>query len=205
MFLDEIGEAPPALQVKLLRALETKQIERLGSEVSLPVDFRVIAATNRDLTDEIQKGTFREDLFYRLNVVSIKLEPLSERPEDIPLLAERFLKRFAQKSGRKLAFSDEALELLKGYVWPGNVRELQNMVERAVTLARDDTLGPELFTGLGAERLATAPEKLSEVERSHIERMLKKHNWSIQLTAEKLGIHRNTLTQKIKEYGLKKQ
>ncbi|HSG99649.1 MAG TPA: sigma-54 dependent transcriptional regulator, partial [candidate division Zixibacteria bacterium] len=205
LFLDEIGEAPLTLQVKLLRALETKQIERLGSETSIPVDFRLVAATNRDLKSAISRGSFREDLYYRLNVVSIILPPLTERVEDIEILAERFLAEFAQKSGKRLNLSDDARALLRGYTWPGNVRELQNMIERAVTLARSETLGPELFSGLGTEAPATAPEKLADIERAHIERMLTKHHWSIQLTAEKLGIHRNTLTQKIKEYGLNRE
>lgn len=201
LFLDEIGEAPLSLQVKLLRALETRQIERLGSESSVSADFRLLTATNADLEARIASGQFREDLFYRLNVVQVVVPSLRERPEDIRLLAESFLSRFGARAGREnLTLTDQAHELLAHYNWPGNVRELQNFIERAVTLSDGAELGPELFTGIGTS--AHTSDKLADVETAHIERLLRLNDWSIGATAEKLGIHRNTLTQKIKDYGL---
>lgn len=205
LFLDEIGEAPLSLQVKLLRALETGEFERLGSEVSVSSDFRLVAATNRDLKRAMQEGAFREDLFYRLNVVSIDLLPLSERPEDIETLAKHFLsERSAGSACDSLTFSAEALNLLKSYHWPGNVRELQNMVERAVTLSDSEILGPEMFGGLVTEGSPVCSDALADIERAQIEKILKRNNWSITASAVILGIHRNTLTQKIKDYNLTK-
>ena len=204
LFLDEIGEAPPAMQVKLLRSLETGQIERVGSEVTVDVDIRVVAATNLDLEKALDEGSFRQDLYYRLNVVRIELPALVDRPEDIPILAERSLALSSAKAGKAdLRFSSEALDVLCKYNWPGNVRELQNMIERAVTLSRSNELGPELFAGLRGGEVVEYPERLNEIEKRHIEIILKRCNWNITESAEKLGIHRNTLSQKIKDYVLK--
>lgn len=206
LFLDEIGEAPLALQVKLLRSLETHQIERLGSESVVELDLRVIAATNADLEVSIKSGTFREDLYYRINVVRIEVPPLTARPEDIKPLAESFLKTLARRARREnLSLTPEALELLMSYDWPGNVRELQNMIERAVTLSRGESLGVEYFSGLASEEsaLAALPESLDEMEKRHIQRLLSLNDWNIGQTAERLGIHRNTLTQKIKDHHLR--
>lgn len=205
LFLDEIGEASLALQVKLLRALDTHQIERLGSESVIKLDLRVIAATNIDLETAIKNGTFREDLYYRVNVVRIEVPPLTARHEDIKVLAESFLKKYARRARREnLTLTAGALELLMSYDWPGNVRELQNMIERAVTLSRGESLGAEYFSGLAAEdtALAALPETLAEMEKRHIQRLLALNDWNIGKTAERLGIHRNTLTQKIKDHQL---
>ncbi|MFQ5607320.1 MAG: sigma-54-dependent transcriptional regulator, partial [Candidatus Zixiibacteriota bacterium] len=206
LFLDEIGESPGPLQVKLLRALETHQIERLGSEAAIDLDLRVITATNAELDEAIKAGTFREDLYYRINVVRIEVPSLAERPEDILSLAENFLGVYARRARRQeLTLTPEACKLLVSYHWPGNVRELQNLIERAVTLSRNDRLGPELFGGLSGEdaALAALPESLAEMEKRHIQRILSLNDGNIGVTADKLGIHRNTLTQKIKEYKLR--
>ncbi|GBC92561.1 Transcriptional regulatory protein ZraR [bacterium HR15] len=146
LFLDEIGDIPPLIQVKLLRVLQEREIERLGSNKPIPVDVRLVAATNRDLEQAVQAGTFRADLFYRLQVVHIHLPPLRERPEDIPLLIEHFVRKYAQENNRAMhEVSPEALQLLKAYPWPGNVRELENAIESSVVLAPPDapTLLPE--------------------------------------------------------------
>ncbi|MEN3000605.1 MAG: sigma-54 dependent transcriptional regulator [Armatimonadota bacterium] len=146
LFLDEIGDIPPLIQVKLLRVLQEREIERLGSNKPIPVDVRLVAATNRDLEQAVQAGSFRADLFYRLQVVHIHLPPLRERPEDIPLLVEHFIRKYAEENRRAMqTVSQEAMEILKHYPWPGNVRELENTIESAVVLAPPDatTLLPE--------------------------------------------------------------
>ncbi len=206
LFLDEIGEAPMTLQVKLLRALETKEIEPLGSENSVGVDFRLIAATNKNLEKAVAEKMFREDLFYRLNVIRIVAPELADRGEDIVELAQVFLERFAARSGRgEIAFSSEALQTLQAYNWPGNVRELQNMIERAVILTAGAVINAEAFMGLSASTSRQKrPTTMAEMEERHIRQALEEHNWSIGVTAEALGIHRNTLTQKVKDYQLKK-
>ncbi len=210
LFLDEIGEAPMTLQVKLLRALETREIEPLGSENSVAVDFRLIAATNKDLEKTVSDGNFREDLFYRLNVIRVAAPALVDRGADIIELAQVFLTRFALRSVRgDLKFSEEALVALQAYSWPGNVRELQNMIERAVILTAGDVIGAEAFAGLShaSRPELTQPERpltLAAMEERHIRRTLDENKWSIGVTAEALGIHRNTLTQKIKDYQLKR-
>jgi two-component system NtrC family response regulator len=144
--LDEIGDIPPLIQVKLLRVLQEREIERLGSNTPIPIDVRLVAATNRNLEEAVAAGTFREDLFYRLQVVHIHLPPLRERREDIPLLADHFLKKFAQENGRALqGISPEAMHILQNACWKGNVRELENVIESAVVLSPPDatTLLPE--------------------------------------------------------------
>ena len=143
VFLDEIGDMSPKVQVELLRVLEEKLVTRVGGTAPVPVDFRVICATNRDLQAAVRDGRFREDLFWRLNVFPIEIPPLRERPEDIPVLAEHFLARFAQAMSRQpMRFSPEAMDALAAYPWPGNVRELQNAIERAVVVGRGDVVGP---------------------------------------------------------------
>jgi len=208
LFLDEIGEAPLTLQVKLLRSLETRHIEPLGSENSIEVDFRLIAATNKDLEKAVADGSFREDLFYRLNVIRVTAPSLAERPTDIAELAQVFLQRFAARSGRSaVSFTDEALKALQAYSWPGNVRELQNMIERALILTPGNTIDATAFAGLSAAGGSAnkPPKTLAEMESRHIRAALQEHNWSIGVTAEALGIHRNTLTQKIKDYRIKRE
>jgi DNA-binding NtrC family response regulator len=206
LFLDEIGEMPPTMQVKLLRVLEDRTIERLGGVKPIPLDLRLIAATNRDLDAMVADGRFREDLFYRLNVVRINLPSLSDRSGDILLLAKRFVESASRKQGKKvLGISPEAASALTSYHWPGNVRELENVIQRALVLTHSDYLTRDdlglpisegVSAGSGSVRL------MADVERDHIKYCLDQLGWNLGLTAEKLGIHRNTLRGKIKEYGL---
>ncbi|HTY76697.1 MAG TPA: sigma-54 dependent transcriptional regulator [Candidatus Bathyarchaeia archaeon] len=211
LFLDEIGEMAPGLQVKLLRVLQSGEVRPVGSTQVITVDARVVAATNRDLEPMIRRGTFREDLFYRLNVIPIALPPLRERREDIPLLAEHFLARFSQRQGRVLRLSAGATERLLRYAWPGNVRELENAMERLAILARDETieagdLPPHIGAGLA---LGTAPglaaeQTLAEAERAHIIQILERCGWNHSRAAEALGIGRTTLWRKLKDYGIER-
>ena len=208
LFLDEIGEMPLTMQVKLLRVLEEKKIERLGSVKEIPLDIRIIAATNRVLEKMVAEGSFREDLYYRLNVVSIKVPPLSERQGDIMLLADNFIRKFSQKSGKNVkGISAGAAEVLTNYSWPGNVRELENMIERGVILCQSNSLSEEDLTGISADKGKVISMReiapLAIVEKEHIKFCLDQLNWNLGECAEKLGIHRNTLRAKIKEYNLK--
>jgi len=206
LFLDEIGEMPLSMQVKLLRVLEEKTIQRLGSVKEITLDIRIIAATNRDLKAMVAEGTFREDLYYRLNVISIPVPPLSERAGDILLLADTFIRRFVKKMGRDIKGIDsDAARLLATYHWPGNVRELENIIERAVVLCPGDRITARDLSGLSG----TAPidaagpvELLADVEKRHIINCLNQLGWNMSACAKELGIHRNTLRSKIKEYGL---
>ncbi|MBC7358536.1 MAG: sigma-54-dependent Fis family transcriptional regulator [Desulfacinum sp.] len=204
LFLDEIGEISPRMQVDLLRVLDEKRFFRVGGEKPIQVDFRVIAATNRDLSKAIAEGRFRSDLFYRLNVISIHVPPLRERVDDIPLLATHFLKRYSRETNKQVdAVSREAMELLKSYSWPGNVRELQNAMERAVVLAKKRRIGLEDLAFLQAPPpLPSADMTLEEVERRHIERVLRSQSGNISRAAEILGIHRSTLHKKVQHYGI---
>jgi two-component system response regulator HydG len=211
LFLDEIGEMTPGLQVKLLRALQSGEVRPVGSTQAITVDARVVAATNRDLEPMIRQGSFREDLFYRLNVIPIVLPPLRERREDIPLLAEHFLARFAERQGRVLRLSAGATERLLRYAWPGNVRELENAMERLAILARDETIDPgDLPPHVGAGlALGPAPglaaeQTLADAERAHIVQMLERYGWNHSRAAEALGIGRTTLWRKLKDYGIEK-
>ncbi len=207
LFLDEIGEMPLTMQVKLLRVLEERKIERLGSVKEIPLDIRIIAATNRNLEKLVSEGRFREDLYYRLNVILIDLPPLKEWTGDILLLAEKFIQKYSKKIGKDVKGIDtQAAEIITSYAWPGNVRELENIVERAVVLTRSEYVTKNDLTGLTPrETLSTAAGAivpLSEVEKRHIKFCLEELGWNIGLCAEKLGIHRNTLRAKIKEYKL---
>jgi len=211
LFLDEIGEMTPGLQVKLLRALQSGEVRPVGSTQVITVDARVVAATNRDLEPMIRQGSFREDLFYRLNVIPIVLPPLRDRREDIPLLAEHFLARFAQRQGRVLRLSAGATERLLLYAWPGNVRELENAMERLAILARDEAIEPgDLPPHIGAGlALGTAPalaaeQTLAEAERAHIIQILERYGGNHSRAAEALGIGRTTLWRKLKDYGIEK-
>jgi len=211
LFLDEIGEMTPGLQVKLLRALQSGEVRPVGSTQVITVDARVVAATNRDLEPMIRQGSFREDLFYRLNVIPIGLPPLRDRREDIPLLAEHFLARFAQRQGRVLRLSAGATERLLRYAWPGNVRELENAMERLAILARDEAIEPgDLPPHIGAGlALGTAPalaaeQTLAEAERAHIIQILERYGGNHSRAAEALGIGRTTLWRKLKDYGIEK-
>jgi DNA-binding NtrC family response regulator len=206
VFLDEIGEVSAKVQVELLRVLEDKAVTRLGGNTPITVDFRVIAATNRDLQAAVRTGQFREDLYWRLNVVNIHIPPLRERPEDIPVLASHFLSRFAQAMSRKpMRFSPEATDALIAYPWPGNVRELQNAVERAVVVGHGEmVLAHDLPLRVTETPNGEAPGSLSEAERAHIQSVLDASGWNISRAARILEIDRVTLYNKIRKYELKK-
>jgi putative PEP-CTERM system response regulator len=209
LFLDEIGEINQNVQIKILRVLQEKKFERVGGEDSLEVDVRVIAATNRDLKEEIQKGTFREDLYYRLNVVNIHVPPLRERKDDIPLLAQAFLQEFAGDNGKPIeGFDPKARAAIYAYPWPGNVRELRNCIESAVVMAANKLIGlDDLPPGLrksADESVVRIPigSSISDAERILIRDTLAAQGGNKSRTAEILGIGRKTLYQKIQEYGL---
>jgi two-component system response regulator HydG len=211
LFLDEIGEMTPALQVKLLRTLQDGEIRPVGATQPITVDVRVLAATHRDLERMIQEGTFREDLFYRLNVIALLLPPLRERREDIPVLAAHFLDRHGSKLGRQLRLSADALDRLLAYPWPGNVRELENAMERTAILSRGDTVGRDDLpphvaagTGLGLAPALPPQHTLAELDRLHILQTLERFGWNHSRAAEALGIGRTTLWRKLKEYGLER-
>ncbi len=208
-FLDEIGEMASSLQVKLLRALQDGEVRRVGANQSTTVDARVVAATNRDLEQRVREGAFREDLFYRLNVIPVTLPPLRERREDIPLLAEHFLERNSRKQGREMRLSPEAVECLLRYSWPGNVRELENAMERTAILSQRGTIGPEELPAHVAAGITLGPAPslprqhgLADIERAHILQTLERLGWSHTRAADALGIGRTTLWRKLKLYGL---
>jgi two-component system response regulator HydG len=210
LFLDEIGDMSLALQSKILRAIQEREIERVGGGETIPVDVRLIAATNRDLRTAIGEGRFREDLYYRLAVVTINLPRLADRGEDLMYLLSHFAREFGARSGKTIRrVSDRAMELLRNHRWAGNVRELRNVIERAVIVATDDTIRAEHLPEelRGGTEMAPEPEvgglaTLADVEARHIGRVLSHTNGQIGAAAEILGIHRNTLARKIKEYGL---
>ncbi|MGE4552897.1 MAG: sigma-54-dependent transcriptional regulator [Desulfovibrionaceae bacterium] len=212
LFLDEIGEMPAALQAKLLRVLQEKTVEPLGSVKSVPTDVRVIAATNRDLAAEIKAGRFREDLYYRLAVLEIRIPPLRERLADLPLLVSFLLGRLGRKNNKPVRTVAPAfLDALGHYDWPGNVRELENVLERALILARSDLLVPELLPPqiLGAEAGCAEPGEaphpalsLEEAEKQALLRTLQQYDGHRERTADALGISRRTLQYKLKKYGL---
>ena len=212
IFLDEVAEMAPATQAKILRVLQEREFEPLGSTQTIKVDTRVIAATNKNLEEEIKKGRFREDLYYRLNVVSLEVPPIRERREDISLLADFFLKRYAEKNKRVLkGFTPRAMDLLMRYDWPGNVRELENVVERAVIMARGEMITPaefpDMLQELDPEVKATyvnlSPGRtLKDVEKDMIIRTLEETAGNRTHAAKILGISRRTLQLKLKEYGI---
>jgi len=201
LFLDEIGDLPTSLQVKLLRVLQEKEVERLGSTLPRKVDVRIIAATNQDLRKKVEEGSFREDLFYRINTINIHIPPLRERKEDILPLAEFFLRKFSKEMGKDIkGFDREARKALLSYQWPGNVRELINVVERAVVLTRKNIITADL---LALEPLKSPFPTLEELEREHIKRALDLAGGNLTRASELLGIHRNTLREKLKKYNLR--
>jgi DNA-binding NtrC family response regulator len=209
LFLDEIGEINQNVQIKLLRVLEEKSFERVGGEETVEVDVRLIAATNRDLKDAIATGVFREDLYYRLNVVNIHIPALRDRKEDIPLLVAAFLKEFSQENGRPIDGIDPKARLaLYNYSWPGNVRQLRNSIESAVVLCKTatitvDDLPPNVRVESGGDFLRLPlGESLAEVEKEVIRSTLAREGGNKSRTAEILGIGRKTLHRKIEEYGL---
>ena len=213
VFLDEIGEMVPALQAKLLRFLEEKAFKRVGGAQDIRVDARVIAATNRDLEDAVTQGKFREDLYYRLNVMQIVLPPLRERQADIPQLLHFYIDQFNQEFRKQVrGLTDEALTLLRGYRWPGNVRELRNAVERAMLLADGDRLGPEHFPmnvsrRSGGGSLLELPEEgvnLETVERELVVQALKRTGWNHTRAAALLGLNRDQIRYRVEKFGLEK-
>jgi DNA-binding NtrC family response regulator len=207
-FLDEVGEMSPALQVKLLRALQEREIVPVGATQPVDIDVRVIAATNRDLEEEIRRGSFRSDLYYRLNVISLHIPPLRDRDEDVVLLAEHFLRRVAAKTGTELQLAPDSIEALQGYGWPGNVRELENALERAAILSRSGTIGLDALPArivtpapapLVSDRSAANPT-LELVERAYIQWVLSAENGNKARAAEVLGIDPSTLYRKLSRY-----
>jgi formate hydrogenlyase transcriptional activator len=209
IFLDEIGDLPLELQAKLLRVLQEGEFERLGSSETLKVDVRVIAATNRDLEEEVKDNTFREDLFYRLNVFPVRSLPLREHTEDIPLLVTYFVKKFATRIGKQVdSVPQKAMDTLQTYPWPGNVRELENIIERAVIVSR----GNKLELGDWFSKEVTLPDKvgpvtLEENERRHILEALAQHNWRVsgdKGAAKTLDINPHTLLSRMEKLGIKK-
>ena len=206
LFLDEIGEVSPRMQIDLLRVLEDRVFYRVGGTQPMEADFRVIAATNRSLEQAIREGCFREDLYYRLNVVAFPMPPLRQRKQDIPLLAEHFLLRFVQETHRMVdRISREAMDEMMLYDWPGNVRELQNAIERAVVVSKNRQIAPEDLPILcRAPEAAASRHSLEQMEKAHILQTLNDHEWNIARSARVLGIDRSTLYSKIKRYALQK-
>ncbi len=208
VFLDEIGEISPAAQIKLLRVLQSQQFERLGGESSICVDVRVLAATNRNLIEEVQLGKFREDLYYRLNVIPIQLPPLQRRGNDIPLLANHFLKRFASEQDKPIErFSSEAMRMLLLYPWPGNVRELENSVEHAVVLAKQQAIEPGdlpavLIRACEDTQPSENQQTINHNEEQLIRCVLEESGWNKTTAAARLGISRSTLYEKLKKYKI---
>ncbi|MBW1751533.1 MAG: sigma-54-dependent Fis family transcriptional regulator [Deltaproteobacteria bacterium] len=206
LFLDEVGEISPKMQVDLLRVLEEKKITSLGSREPVDIDFRLITATRQDLERGITDGTFREDFYYRINVIKIDIPPLRDRKEDIPILVEHFLEKYSHETTSQVDHvTPKALKLLKQYNWPGNVRELENAVERAVVLSKTRTLGIEDFSFLQSS-IATfsSPLSLREMEKKYVQQLLEENNWNVSRTANILEINRVTLHKMIKRYKLKR-
>jgi DNA-binding NtrC family response regulator len=217
IFLDEIGDVPVSVQVKLLRVLQEQTFERVGSNESISVRTRVISATNQDLEQKIKDGTFREDLYYRLNVVAINVPPLRERKEDISPLVDHFLQKYGDSTGKTVeGLTREAKDILLRYDWPGNVRELENAIERALVMTRTTLIQPEDLpekllvdqSGVPIQVQSSVDSSTSELslrdmEKRHIERVLERTDWNYGKTAELLKIHRNTLRLKIKTLGIK--
>lgn len=206
LFLDEIGEISMRMQIDLLRVLEDHIFYRVGGTQSIETDFRVVAATNKNLEEAIKEGTFREDLYYRLNVISFRMPSLSERKEDVPLLAEHFLHRFSQETNKAVdLISREAMDEMMLYEWPGNVRELENAIERAVVVSKGRKLMPEDLPIFRPEYLTPPLDNtLLEVEKAHVSRILKENQWNVAKSARILGIDRSTLYNKIKRHNIRK-
>lgn len=223
IFLDEIGDMNPVTQAKVLRAIENRTIERLGGTHSIEVDVRFISATHRDLREEISAGRFREDLFYRLRVVTLEVPALRARKDDLPLITEAFLQQLGERHGRKVWLAPEAMQELLRYDWPGNVRELRNVLERAVVMSRGETierseLPEEIHADSGrvvktAEGNGATPEFLNEpdfreakrkFEIEFFKRKLERHRWNVSKTAAEAGLHRQSLQDKLRELGIQR-
>ena len=215
IFLDEIGEMTPNLQVKLLRILQERELERLGGSETIPLDVRVVAATNRDLEQMIKEQDFREDLYYRINVITLALPPLRDRRGDIPLLAEHFLTRFNAKNKKSFrGFSPEAIKRLVSHPWPGNVRELENVIERAVVLGRGELILPEHLPAVIASREVPDDDivgrvlesgiSIDDLERELMKRALAQTGGNVSSAAKVLGLSRRTLQYRMEKYGITK-
>jgi DNA-binding NtrC family response regulator len=208
IFLDEIGTISQKMQVELLRVLETKQFTRVGGSDTVKSDFRVIAATNRDIEADVQSGAFREDLYYRLNVFSIVIPPLRDRRADIPALVEHFIKKYARAMNKNVTgIAGDAMELMVKYNWPGNVRELENVIERAMVLAQPPVITAQNIPFSNTLQNSTADagdDSLQAMEKMQTEKILLRTGWNITRAAEILKIDRVTLYNKISKYGLKK-
>jgi two-component system response regulator HydG len=217
IFLDEIGEMSPMMQAKLLRTIQEREIQRVGSDKTLAIDVRIIAATNRNLEEEVTKENFREDLYYRLNVVTLKVPPLRDRMDDIPLLAQHFLEKYAEKNRKHVkGFSPQAMDMLIKYGWPGNVRELENAIERAVILLVGEHITDKELTLtitqaypddgtnklVNQKQIETTGRTLDEIERETILAALETNAGNKSETAKQLGINRKTLHVKLKKYGV---
>jgi len=221
LFLDEIGDMNPVTQAKVLRALESRTIERLGGSFSIPVDVRVISATHRNLPAEIADGRFREDLYYRLRVVSLELPALRAHKEDIPLLVASFLEQLGQRHNRRARLSDQAMDLVRRYDWPGNVRELRNALERTLVLAHGEEIktadlpeeirqGSSPLAGArnsdGEAHLAVTDfrEAKRKFEIAYLQKKLAEHHWNVSKTAAEIGLHRQSLQEKLRELGIQR-
>jgi two-component system response regulator HydG len=214
IFLDEIGETSPAMQAKLLRVIQEREICRVGGEDMLAIDVRIVAATNRSLEEEVRKGAFREDLYYRLNVVKVDIPPLRDRRDDIPLLAQYFLEKYAEKNRKQIkGFSPIAMDTMVRYGWPGNVRELENIVERAVIILQGDHITErempstlletgEPEAGESASYPVSPNRRLDDIEKEAILLTLEANAGNKSETARRLGINRKTLHKKLKDYGI---
>ena len=215
VFLDEVGEMNVAMQAKLLRALQEKEIRRVGGKTNIPIDVRIVAATNKDLEKEIRRGTFREDLFYRLNVIRITLPPLRERGSDIVTLAEHFVRKYSQSSGIPLkGISKGALKILMNYAWPGNVRQLESVIERGMLLAEGEQIEPQdlpaevrgELSATGSFQFDLPPEGISfeELERDLILKAMDRSGWVINKAAPLLGLSYKTLQYRLDKFGIEK-
>ncbi len=212
IFLDEIADMPLAMQVKMLRVLQERQVDVIGSDKSIPVDVRVIAATNKNLEELVKDKKFREDLFYRLNVINIHIPSLKERREDIPLLMDSFLDELNKKYEKEISFSDEVVKLCLDYSWPGNIRELRNAVERMYTFVEGDTIRLQHVPGFllqghvekftPGEEGNTLESLLNEVEKNYLAGILRENDYNFRKTADILGMHRNTLYRKLEKHNL---
>ena len=207
LFLDEVGEITPKMQVGLLRVLEEKQIQRLGGSHPIPTDFRLVSATHRDLQQRLQEGLFREDFYYRIKVITVPIPPLRERPEDIPVLADVFLQKYTQETGKRIeGLTQKALDILQAYPWPGNARELRNAIERVVVIAKGRMIGAkELdFLQVREDECRFDQMTLKEAEIRHLLAALEACDWNITHAARQLGIDRVTLSRKIKRHQLRR-
>jgi len=205
IFLDEIGTISAKMQVELLRVLESKTFVRVGGNKEITSDFRVICATNRDLKEMVSSGTFREDLYYRLNVVNIKIPPLRERSDDVPGLVNHFVRKYCTSMSRDMISIDPAaMKHLETFEYPGNVRELENMIERAIVVGNGKVIRLKDLP-MGREVISSSIESLDDLEKKHIAKILEKYNWNISRSAKALSVDRATLYNKIKKYKLKQE